>query len=64
MKDISGGRFVLPSFCGHLRATDLFLAASMVMTTLPNKIRNVDNPRRVICILGLNEAAVEGSGAG
>jgi hypothetical protein len=28
-----------------------------------NKIKNVDNPPRVICILGLNEAAVEGSEA-
>jgi len=36
MKDLFGGRFVLPLFCGHLRATDLFLAASMAMTTLPN----------------------------
>src|ERR1700690_3912610 len=34
MKDIFGGRFVLPSFCGHLRVTDLFRAASMAMTTL------------------------------
>jgi hypothetical protein len=26
----------------------------------PNKKRNVDNPRRVVCIPGLNEGAVEG----